>query len=185
MDHERMVKCGVPTFQLDRDRRKARMLFRRQHRLDRVHGSCQPSSRQEVPPVTARNILQAPVLARGVVERDPARQVRHRFGTCPVRIILMPRHHTAVTRRLAEQLVVPEANRTIEQLRCRNDEGRVPQQVVEGRRDAPRTERVKEHLRRVGGLVGVKLVEKRVLRVSRIGKCRQVRTQSVDLGIRE
>jgi hypothetical protein len=58
----------------------------------------------------------------------------------------MPRYDTTVMRRLAEQLVVPETDRTIEQLRCRNHEGRVPQQVVEGRRDTPGAEGVKEHL---------------------------------------
>ncbi len=62
---------------------------------------------------------------------------------------------------LAEKLVVPEPHGHVaEQLAAGHHEGRVPEDVVEARGDAPGAEGVKEHGLGRAGLVGVVLVKK-------------------------
>ena len=65
----------------------------------------------------------------------------------------MPDHDAAMMRRLVKDLVVPEAHLTAEQLRSRNSERGIPQQVVEAGRDAPCTQRMKENLFGIGRFV--------------------------------
>ena len=60
------------------------------------------------------------VVFSGVVQADPASEVGHWPGPCPIRIILMPRHDAAVFGRLAEELIVPEADGSAEELAGRN-----------------------------------------------------------------
>jgi hypothetical protein len=56
----------------------------------------------------------------------------------------MPDYNAAVMRGLIEDLVMPETDWTIKQLRRRNDKRRIPQQVVKARLDAPGAKRVKQ-----------------------------------------
>ncbi len=58
--------------------------------------------------MAARDVLQAAVVAGGVVEADPAGQMGHRLRPRPIRVVLVPGDHAAVLGRFAEQLVVPE-----------------------------------------------------------------------------
>ena len=96
--------------QHDRYRHELRALRRCEHSLDCVHLSSQAGDRQQIPAVAAWHVLQASVLHRHIVERDPAREVRDRHGAGPVGVILMPGDDTAAFGRLAEQLIVPEAD---------------------------------------------------------------------------
>jgi hypothetical protein len=75
---------------------------------------------------------------------------------CPA--YLMPCNHAAVVRRLAEQLVVPEAGAAAQQLRGCPCNTWSPEHVVEGGGDAPCAQRVKHDLGRIGALVAVVLV---------------------------
>src|SRR5215472_15089877 len=68
------------------------------------------------PLVTSRNIMQTSILACRIVQPNPTSEMGQRRGSCPVGIVLMPRHHSSVTRRLAEKLVVPESHRPAKQL---------------------------------------------------------------------
>ena len=81
--------------------------------------------------------MHAAIVTGAVVQADPASQVGHRLGPRPVRIVLVPGDHAAVPRRLAEQLVVPEADRAVQQLAGRHRERRVPQHIVKARLDPP------------------------------------------------
>jgi hypothetical protein len=58
--------------------------------------------------MTSRYVIQAPVLLSRIIEADPAREVCKRFCPGPIRIVLVPGNNTAVPRRLAKQLVMPE-----------------------------------------------------------------------------
>ena len=80
----------------------------------------------------------------------------------------MPDHYATVMRRFVEDLVVPETHWSIEQLCGRDNKSRVPQQIVQSRRDAPRAERMKKYLLRVGGCVCIELVEQAVTGMLRI-----------------
>src|SRR5437879_225109 len=115
-----MMERTFAGFQLDRDRLELSLLFVGQDRLDRVHVISEPGDRQEIPLMTARNVIDAAVLARRLIETNPTRQVRHRLRARPVRKILMPGNHAAMMWRLAEKLIVPEPHRTAEQLRRRH-----------------------------------------------------------------
>ena len=105
-----------------------------------------------------RHILEAAVVPVAVIERDPAGQVLHRDRPGPIRIILVPGDHPAMPGRLAEKLVVPEPHRPPQELRRRDGDRRVPEQVVEPRLDPPGPEGVEEDRPRVGRLVGVILI---------------------------
>ena len=107
--------------------------------------------------------------------------MRERSGARPVRIVLVPRDAAAVSRGLAEELVVPEAHRAAQELRGREREARVPQKVMKARRDSPSAQRVEEHARRVARLVRVELVPQRAPLVRRVHQLCQLRAQSFDL----
>ena len=63
---------------------------------------------------------------------------------------------------LAEELVVPEADGAVEKLRGSDQEGGIPEDVVEGGAGAPCAEGVKEDGAGVRGLVRMVLVEELV-----------------------
>src|SRR5215475_15977734 len=103
-----MMKRSFSALQLDGHRSEGFELFRIEDRLDRAHISGQSGYRQQIPSMAAGHIAKTAVVAGRVVKRYEARQVRHRLSSSPVRIILMPRDYGAMTRRLAEELIVPE-----------------------------------------------------------------------------
>jgi hypothetical protein len=76
-----------------------------------------------------------------------------RLSSRPIRIVLMPSHDSAMTSRLAEELVVPEANRAAKKLRCRDRERRMPQEIVESGFYPPCAQSLKQHLIWITGLV--------------------------------
>src|SRR5436853_4253572 len=99
------------------------------------------------------DVLQTSIFAGGVVEGDPAGQMSEWLSASPVGVILMPSHDTTMVRRLAKELIVPEAHRTIEQLRGANSESSVPEQVMKTGCDAPGAKGMKEYGIWIGGLV--------------------------------
>src|SRR5438067_13754211 len=106
-----MIEITFAGFQLDRDRLELSFLFFGQDRLDSVHVISEPCHRQEIPAMTAWNIMDATVFPRRIVKANPARQMRHRLRPLPVRIVLMPGDHPAITRRLYEQVIAPQPPR--------------------------------------------------------------------------
>src|SRR5256886_3052650 len=104
------------------------------------------------PLVASRNIMQTSIFACRVVQPYPTSEMGQRRGSCPVGIILMPRHHSSVPCRLAEKLVVPETHRPAEQLRRRQQKRRIPQQVMKPGQHAPRAQRMKQYTLWVGRL---------------------------------
>src|ERR1041384_3819014 len=131
--------------------------------------------------MAARDVMDAAVLNRGIIEANPTRQVRHRLHARPVRIILMPRNYAAVSGRFAEQLVVPESQRAAEQLRRGHQERRVPKQVMKRRRNSPRAQRMKKHHRRIGRFVRMKFVEEVMTGMFWIDKFREFVAKGVNL----
>jgi len=105
------------------------------------------------------NVLDAAVLGGGRVEADPAGEVAERLGASPVGVVLVPGDDASVVRWFDEKLIVPEADGAAEELGSGDEEGGVPEQVVEGGADAPSAEGMEEDTGRVGGLVGVVLVK--------------------------
>ena len=93
----------------------------------------------------------------------------------------MPGHDTAVPRRFAEELVVPESHGAAQQLAGRHHKRRVPQQIVESRRDPPGPEGVEQHGIRVGRLVRVILVPQFVPRMIRLEEHVEFAAQRFDL----
>src|SRR5437667_11988842 len=87
--------------------------------------------------------MQTSIFACRVVQPYPTSEMGQRRGSCPVGIILMPRHHSSVPCRLAEKLVVPETHRPAEQLRRRQQKRRIPQQVMKPGQHAPPAQRTK------------------------------------------
>ncbi len=88
--------------------------------------------------------MHTTVVVCAIVESYPARQMRHGLCASPVRIVLMPRHDTAMMRRFAEQLVVPKSDGPIQQLASRNGDGWVPEQIVKRLTNSPGTQRMKQ-----------------------------------------
>src|SRR5215510_11540949 len=95
--------------------------------------------------MASRNVMNTTVLARRIVETNPAREMRHGLGTSPVRIILMPGDHSAMVRGFTEELIVPKTNRAAEQLRRGHQNRRVPEQIMKSRRDTPGSQRMKQN----------------------------------------
>ena len=78
---------------------------------------------------------------------------------------------------------MPEADRSAEQLRRRNGEGRVPEQIVEPRRDPPRAQGVEQDRVRIARFVGVVLVEQLVTGMCRIEETFELHPQHVHLAV--
>lgn len=118
VERQRVVEHGRPRRQLARHGSlHRRPLLGRQDRGDPLHSPGQHSHRQQRPPVRPRHVMDAAVRGRRVVEPDPAGEVGQRLGAGPVRVILVPRDDAPVPRRFAEELVVPEPHRPLQQLR--------------------------------------------------------------------
>src|SRR5205085_12404593 len=92
-----------------------------------VHVVREIRARQQRPAMTARNVIDAAVSARRVVEADPTSEMCQRLCARPIGIILMPCDDPAVLGRLAEELIVPEAHRAAEELRGRHGEAGMPE----------------------------------------------------------
>src|SRR5262249_1919992 len=105
--------------------------------------------------MASRDVMQAAVFTTRIIETNPASQVSKRLSSSPVRVILVPGPNSPVTGGFAEQLVVPKANAAAQQLRRRNGDSRVPQQVVKAWRDPPGAERMEQHMVGIGRLVRV------------------------------
>src|SRR2546429_297140 len=109
--------------------------------------------------MASSNVLETSILASRVVQTDPASEMCEGLGACPVGVILVPGDNAAVVCRLAEELVMPKPHRAVEQLRCRDRESPVPEQVMKTRRDSPGTKCMKKYLVRIRGFVRMELVE--------------------------
>src|SRR5277367_5720959 len=103
--------------------------------------------------MTAGNVLQAPVLAVRIVEGNPAGEMSQRLSSRPVGIILMPGHDSAMMSRLAEELVVPEPNRSTKKLCGRDSECRMPEEIVKAGSYPPCAQGMEQHVVRIAGLV--------------------------------
>jgi hypothetical protein len=110
-----------------------------EHFTDGGHIPSQAGNWQEVPAVASRDIVHAAIVDGAVVQSDPAREMGHRTGTRPIRIVLVPSHDAAMSSRLAEQLIMPEADGTTYQLAGRDTERWVPQDVVKTDSNSPST----------------------------------------------
>jgi hypothetical protein len=75
-----------------------------------IHFSGQDWLGQVGPFVAPRNVVQATIFSRGIVKTNPASEMGQGRGPCPVRIVLVPGHHPAMSCRFAEKLVMPEAH---------------------------------------------------------------------------
>src|SRR5213080_996602 len=101
-----MMKRALALLQFNRYRRELNFLFIAEHAFNRAHVIRQSGDRQKAPAMAAGHVMHAAVLARRIVQSDPARQMRHRLRARPVRIILVPGYDSAMMRRFAEELVM-------------------------------------------------------------------------------
>src|ERR1035437_321945 len=83
-----------------------------QNCADCIHVAGESRYGQIWPMMTPCNVLQAPVLTGRIVKANPAGEMSERLSSRPIRIVLMPGHYSAMMSRLAEELVVPEPNRS-------------------------------------------------------------------------
>ena len=93
----------------------------------------------------------------------------------------MPGYDASDMRRFHEELVVPEAYLSVEELAGGNEDGGVPEEVVERGRDAPGAEGVEENSARLAGLVRVTLVEEVSSGMLRVEKRLELGAQELDL----
>src|SRR4026208_1241967 len=103
--------------------------------------------------MTAGHVMHTAIVARRIIDADPAGEVGQRRGPGPVRIVLMPDNYAAMMGRFVEDLIVPEPDCATEQLRGGNNKRLVPEQIVQARLDTPRTQRMKEDAFGIGRLV--------------------------------
>ena len=87
------------------------LLFVVEYSVYGVHVACESRDGKIRPAMTTRNVLQTAVFSRRVVKPNPARKMRKRLRARPVGVILMPGDDATVMRRLAKELIVPEAHR--------------------------------------------------------------------------
>ena len=97
----------------------------------------------------------------------------------------MPDDDAAVVCRFVEDLIVPEAHWSIEQLSCRDDECRIPQEVVQAWCYAPCSECVKEDLVGIGRFVCVEFVKQVMTWVCGIDQFCKLAAQNVELRLVE
>jgi len=142
MHRSRMMKRTLAFFQLHRHRLESLFQIFGQTFANAVHFPGQHRFRKIRPLMTSGNVIQTAVFARGIVQANPAGEVRQRRGSRPVRIILVPRHNPAMPRGLAEKLVVPEAHWSAQQLGCRHQKRQIPKQIVKTRQCAPSAQRM-------------------------------------------
>src|SRR5690606_39581476 len=86
------------------------LLFRSKVVDDPIHVACEFSFFKQVPSMTSRNIIQAPIFHGSIIEARPASQMLHRIGSGPIAVILMPGNHASMLSWLGEQLIMPEPN---------------------------------------------------------------------------
>ena len=65
-----------------------------------LHVTGQACDRKEIPEVAARDVIHTTIIDLAVVQGDPASEMSQWLSSCPIRIILMPRHDASVERRL-------------------------------------------------------------------------------------
>ena len=119
----------------------------RQDRLHALHVLEQGKPGQEPPLLAPRDVLEAAVLDRGVVEHDVAGDVPGGIRSRPIGVILMPGHDARVPRRLVKHLVMPEPDpRGIEELRNLRRDRRVPEEIMEGLLDEPHAQNMEDVL---------------------------------------
>src|ERR1700681_461519 len=99
--------------------------------------------------MTPCNVLQAPVLARRIVQANPAGEMSKRLSSCPVRIVLMPGHYSAMMSRFAEELVMPEPNRSSQKSPGWGGTCRMPEEIVKTGRYAPCAQRMEQNVIRI------------------------------------
>src|SRR6476620_5946686 len=80
---------------------------------------------QQTPLLADRYILETTILLCRIIDTAPASNMRNRFSSCPIRIILVPGYNTTLFCWLPKYLVMPETYRHIaEQLTGSNQEAR-------------------------------------------------------------
>src|ERR1700676_1636212 len=109
--------------------------------------------------MAACNVLQASVLPGRIVEANPASEMSKGLSSRPIGIVLMPGHNSAMMRRFAEELVVPEANCSAKKLRGWGCKCRMPEEIVKPWRYAPCAQRMEQHVIGIAGLIRVIFVK--------------------------
>ena len=129
----------------------------------------------------AGHVVETAVVDGAVVEGDPASQVLHGLRAGPVGVVLVPGDHAAMVCGFAEELVMPETDRTVEQLRGGDEEGWTPQDIVECGAGAPCAEGVEEDRVGIARFVRVVLVEELVRGVAGVHEAGQLGAERFDL----
>src|SRR5262245_51045553 len=141
VNHQWMMERGFSLFQLDHRRLFETLeLLRCEDLSNRLHVASQARDRQQIPLVASRHVVQATVGSRGFIQSDPAGQMGHRLCPGPVRVVLVPGDNATMPGRLAEELVMPEADGSAQELAGRHGEARLPQDVVKPWRNPPGTQ---------------------------------------------
>ena len=181
MHRERVVERALAALELDGHGAECLLLILIQNSHDLVHVAGEAGDGEQVPLVGAGDVVEAAVVAGAVVEGDPAGEVLHGLRAGPVGVVLVPRDDAAVVRGFAEELIVPEADGAVEELRGGDEECGTPEDIVKCGAGAPGAERVKEDGVGVAGLVGVVLVEELVRGMGWLHEAGELRAQSFDL----
>ena len=159
VDSQRVVEDALSRFELDGYRiAEAFPLFVSEHTTNGLHVAGKSGDGEQVPAVAAGNITDATIINGAVIKSDPAGEVRHGLSASPIRVVLVPRDNTSVKRWFAKELIVPEADWSIEELGGGNCQSGMPEQVMEANSDSPCSKCMKQDAAGVAGFVGVVFV---------------------------
>lgn len=183
MNEQRMMEGSVSFFKFNRNGLESRALPGTQEFEQPFHVAGKSWFGEQAPAVTAGNILQATIGCIGIIEADPASQMRQRRRPRPVTVILMPGYYATVAGGLVKKLIMPETHRTAEQLAGRHREGRMPKDIVKTGSDTPVAKGVEQHLFRIRRFIGMKFIKQMVARMVRMAKLLQFSPQNINLGI--
>ncbi len=86
---------------------------------------------------------------------------------------------------LAEQLIMPEANRAPQQLTGGSRKGCIPENVMEPDSDSPRAKRMKQHTPRVPGFIGIVFVPEIGPRMTGLSQAGQFAAKNFNLVVIE
>ena len=87
------MEGALAALQFNGNGKERLLLLGREYGHDFIHVPRKARYRQQLPAMTSRNIVEAPIVAVAIIQGDRTSEVRHRLGARPIGVVLMPGHH--------------------------------------------------------------------------------------------
>ena len=144
VNRQGMVEDRRTSLELDRNRLECAFLTLVEDTFDALPLTERTRDRKEIPAVASRNVLQTAVLDRRLVECDETAHMGHGLAVGPIGVILVPCDAAALAGLLVEELVVQQTHAAAKDLRTRNHNAWMPDEIVKHRSEPPGSEGVKQ-----------------------------------------